>query len=527
MKAVLLLDADDVVPAWEYEALSDAVDNGLDIVHVAHCVDQHQSPRRRAKFAGYYALALVGRRRMPALRPRSVRDLLPPGVTEVSFESEWEGVWQRIPAEVAEGFRGADVVIKFGMNLLRGPDSLPVTYGVLSYHHGDPEKFRGRPAGFYELRNGEEVQGVIVQQLSDTLDGGKILAKAYSRVVPHSYAQTLEGALRTGVPLLAKALETAESGSGYLPSELGPNFRLPTNRVVASETTRMAARKVRRLSYGLLREKRWQMGRLTVPIDPEADVSIAAADIEPVAPPPGYSFVADPWRSPKEGVYCEALNVRTGKGEIARWRSGEWTFLDLGLQGGHASYPQALEHEGSIFLFPEIANVSSPRLFRLEADGVGVSEVIELEGLQDLRLVDATLFHQEGVWYLFAGRPGFQDSRLELWVAPSLTGPFRPHPSSPVCLDPRGARMAGGLTEIRGRLYRFGQDGTQKYGGRVTVHRVEVITEDAYSETRCGSVTCRDFWGPHTISIGDETWIDFFTETTSPLAGYRRLKGRL
>jgi hypothetical protein len=87
--------------------------------------------------------------------------------------------------------------------------------------------------------------------------------------------------------------------------------------------------------------------------------------------------------------------------------------------------------------------------------------------------------------------------------------------------------MAGGLTEIRGRLYRFGQDGTQKYGGRVTVHRVEVITEDAYSETRCGSVTCRDFWGPHTISIGDETWIDFFTETTSPLAGYRRLKGRL
>ena len=87
--------------------------------------------------------------------------------------------------------------------------------------------------------------------------------------------------------------------------------------------------------------------------------------------------------------------------------------------------------------------------------------------------------------------------------------------------------MAGPIARINGRLYRFGQDGTQNYGGRVSVHRIEDLTEETYEESRCGTIQCSDSWGPHTVSTrGDETWIDFFREETSALAGYRRFKGR-
>jgi hypothetical protein len=526
MKAVLLLRTGDTITAWQYEALRTAVEKGLDIIQIAHCTDDGRR-RLRAEHFGYYAFELTSLHGMATLKRTSIRPLLKSGVREVFFSPEWEGPWQRIPASVGEGFRDADVVINFGMDLLRNPDSLPVQHGVLAYHHGDPEQFRGFPPGFYELKQGAEVEGVIVQRLSDTRDGCEILSTAYAPVVPHSYAKTLQGAHLAGIPLLAKAIGAVEAELSHTPKSLGPRYRLPTNASVARQVVTLAGRKASHLAYGLLREKRWQIGRLTAPLDPEGEVLLSSADIEPIESPPGYSFIADCFASPKEGVYCEALNPRSGKGEIARWKSGEWAFLNLGLQGGHASYPQPIEDDESIFLLPEIAEVSSPVLYRLQPDGVTVSERIEMNGLDGLRLLDATLFNHEKAWYLFAGKRDSANLRLELWVAPALTGPYRLHPSSPVCLDPRGARMAGPIATIGGRLYRFGQNSTQNYGGQISAHRIEELTEETYEESRCGTIQCNDSWGPHTVSIrGNETWIDFFKEETSPLAGFRRFKGR-
>lgn len=526
MRAVLLLNAGETIAAWQYKALKTAVDKGLNIITIAHCADRPRS-RPHVRNFGYYLFALSGKRAMTTLKPMSIRSLMMPGIPELMFSSERDGVWRKIPTGVADGFGDADVVINLGMDMLGATDLLPVTHGVLRYHHGDPEQFRGSPAGYYELKQGAEVQGVVVQRLSDIPDGGEILAKSYAPVVPHSYAQTLQGAYLAGIPLLAKAIEALEAGVGHKPGSSGPAHDLPTNASVARQVVVLAGGKARHLAYGLLREKRWRVGRLAVPLNPESEVLVSSADIKPIESPPGYSFVADCFASPGGGVYCEALNSRSGKGEIGRWKPGGWAFLDLGLRGGHASYPQPLEHDESLLLLPEIADVSSPVLFRLQPDGVGVSERIELKGLEDVRLLDATLFSHDGTWYLFAGTRDSANFRLELWVAPALAGPYRLHPSSPVCMDPRGARMAGPITEIDGRLYRFGQHCTQNYGGHISVHRVEELTEGTYRESRCGSIRCGDSWGPHTVSVwGDETWIDFFSEETSLLAGVRRFKGR-
>ena len=41
----------------------------------------------------------------------------------------------------------------------------------MSFHHGDPRKYRGRPSGFYEIANKEKIQGQVVQILTPKLDG--------------------------------------------------------------------------------------------------------------------------------------------------------------------------------------------------------------------------------------------------------------------------------------------------------------------------------------------------------------------
>lgn len=163
----------------------------------------------------------------------NVTPLLPANIRIIEFESEWEGVWQRIPTAVAEQLEDVDVVVKFGMNFLRDPESIPSTYSVISYHHGASEAQRGRPAGFYELGSGEAVMGVTVQQLSNRLDGDRIFAKAYSGVDPTSL----------------------KSSYGLSNTTLGVSRNLPTNRHIFSAVAKMTASRLSRLFYGAFREK--------------------------------------------------------------------------------------------------------------------------------------------------------------------------------------------------------------------------------------------------------------------------------
>lgn len=92
------------------------------------------------------------------------------------------------------------------MNLLRNPNTLRAKYGVLSFHHGDPTAFRGRPAGFYELiQNANEV-GAVVQELSNQLDAGKMRAFGRYQISAHSYRKTLEALYANSAFLLRQAI---------------------------------------------------------------------------------------------------------------------------------------------------------------------------------------------------------------------------------------------------------------------------------------------------------------------------------
>ena len=130
------------------------------------------------------------------------------------FECEHDGIWQRLPGILVERFAadGVTVVVKFGMGLLRIPDEAAFSIPILSYHHGDPRRFRGRPAGFYELLGGERVVGQIVQRLSGKLDAGEALAFAETKAHAHSYRATMAEAYRTSPLLLGRAIRNARVG---------------------------------------------------------------------------------------------------------------------------------------------------------------------------------------------------------------------------------------------------------------------------------------------------------------------------
>lgn len=521
----MILDASPSVRTWQFEALRIAIDRGLHVRTIAYC-DNTVRPRKRARYAGYYLLALLTRRRMRSNSVLNIRDLVDDSIVrEFHFEAETEGGWQRLPHSVIERFRDHDVIIRFGMNLIRDPDSVPVSRGIISYHHGDPSRFRGRPAGFYEMWAKAPTIGVIVQRLSNDLDGGSVLAAANARVVSHSYAKTLDAAAWAGIPLLSKALFEPESPSET--SEVGQTYTLPTNGVVLLQILRMFQASLMRLIYGAFREKSWKVGFVDQRFDPGSTVCLTVAGVRDLPTPAGSTFVADSIVGDEKTVYCEAMDSRTGIGSIARWdvESQEWNSISLPGFSGHASYPLVVNARGSRYILPEIASQAAPTLFELDEDGRTVRRCLPLAGLEDVRVIDPTLFHHKGTWFLFGGLPATCANQLGLWSSSDLNGPYELHPDSPVCLDVRGARMAGPILVEGDNLFRFGQDNSRNYGGAVTVYRIVNLTRGRYSEREVGSVSFADSWGPHTVSLTDRgVWVDYYRESWSLLAGWRRVR---
>jgi hypothetical protein len=528
MTACLIVDGRHV-ERFAHRALELAVQRGLEVPCVFVC-ENTTARRRPLKHGAYYLYKLLFLR-STWTEPMPWVDLLPSDVPVHRFSSEWEGIWQRVPRPAIDEMAGygVDVVLRFGMTLLRDPEDLPAPGGVLSFHHGDPAEYRGRPAGFYEVLDGADHLGVMVQRLGNRLDAGAVLAYGAVKVQPHSYRHTLDQAFGNGAHLLPKALRAVRAGEEVEHATGGRNYRLPSNRTVLRFAVTLLRRKVRRLLYGLTREKRWRLARAGG-VDPtQLDAAHTLSVREELPAPRRFALLADPAVVDEQTLLCEALERRSGRGRLGVIRDGRFRTVDTSRLGsGHLSYPHVVRDGGEFYLLPEMAQVGPQRLARLSDDLSRVTETWTLAGLEDLRLTDPTLFRHHGRWWLFAGQPGSAADTLFLWEADDLRGPYRPHPDSPIVMDPARARMAGPIWVSGGRLFRPGQDNRRGYGDGVVLSEITHLDEDAYWEVPAGELRIDGRHGPHTIERwGEVLVLDLYDEVIDPRAALRRLRSRL
>ena len=485
--------------------------------------------RRRLRHLLYYALNLV------TVRNRLTRrvgfpDASVPVAATIGFTPRFDGAWAVLPDETLDWIaeQRVDAVVKFGLNLLRVPPPERLPAPILSFHPGDPRRYRGRPAGFYEMLAGESVVGQVVQVLSNRLDAGRVVAFAESRVAPHSYRSTLVEAYSLSPFLLAKALRQVAAGRSLDLAPEGPNYRLPGNATVVRLVARMAVSLVRRLAYGLLVEKRWRVATVEIAEADDAIEAITAADrahdrwqSPPVEPP--HSFHADGFfLTGPDDLLVAALNRRSGKGELLRLHGG--ARRRLGGLGGHASYPFAIEEGGRLYIVPEIVDWSAPAIFEIDGDQAVRRAELDIE---PCRLLDPTLVRHDGRLYLFGNSVADGAAVLHLWSAPGLFGRFERHPASPVRISVRGSRMAGEVARWGSGLYRLGQDWRGGYGDGIVAFEIVALTATDYQEVELGAGAFTRVRGPHTLNRrGNRLLFDWFEERISPLAGIRRIAAR-
>jgi hypothetical protein len=524
LKIAVIVDRDRV-QRFALDALN-AIE-GTDELTIFSCTNTRFT-RNWRKHGLYYALNLLTVR-----NPLSAQVPVSSGTKRIAqhceFGSEYDGSWQKLPPGVVAAINDGDfdVVLKFGMGLLRVPPELEAP--ILSYHHGDPDLYRGRPAGFWEIVEAAPVMGQIVQVISNRLDAGEVVAFAKTRVLPWSYRATLMEAFRHSPLIVNSAIRNAIDGATIPKSRKGRNCRLPSNWLTLLFIVRMCGRFLRRLLYGGFVEKRWKVS--TADLAPDQFEALLANGRVPEAESwndvpvaKRYTFYADPFFTTEPpALLVEAFDARTGLGEIVL--VDDSGHRCVARRDGHMSYPAVARIDGQQIIVPEMASWSSPMIFALRDGRLDSEACLDIEGGE--RVVDGTLVEHDGRVYLFGNRRAAGANALYLWSAERLGGRFIRHPASPILISPVGGRMGGSVLKLADRLIRFGQDGSRRYGGSLVAFEIKTLSRDAYEEQPISKIAFADRYGPHTLNVrGREIVFDWYRERFSPFGGIRRLKAR-
>ena len=294
-----------------------------------------------------------------------------------------------------------DVLLRFGFNILRGEVLDIPRFGVWSFHHGDELKYRGGPAGFWELMKGDPITGAILQRLTDRLDGGVVLRKGWFKTIDHSLRTSVDTVLRHSAIWPAQVCRELLAGDtrsiDATPSDTRADVhRYPGNFTFLRFLWKQAVNKARFHREELKRHEEWNIGVLYQPIQ-SLLAERPSLNVRWLPSPGKGAFRADPFGFRDEAgelnVVYEKYDYAKGVGEVGRIRPKRDNILKrsrtLLNNGSHFSYPYVIEVEGVRYVVPENAASGRVDLYRFTADNDG----LEFERtLLDEPLYDPTLF---------------------------------------------------------------------------------------------------------------------------------------
>ena len=416
-----------------------------------------------------------------------------------------------------------DFILRFGFGIIRGEILSVPRYGVWSFHHDDEEKYRGGPPCFWEIYNGDDVTGAILQRLTDRLDGGIALKKGFFRTLKDSYARNIDQAYYESAKWPAQVgVDIRNDNADYLnapPSQTkAPVYHVPNNPQMLSFAIKILRNRLASTWKALFRHPQWNIGIVHEPIDTFLQPD-AKPEIHWFPNPKKSRSLADPFgiaRSSEITVLCEDFDYRSRKGVISSIELVDRSFssrpkpaIDLPF---HISYPYLFEHQGEVYCIPETYRAREISLYKAQEFPHTWTKIGTI--VQNIAGIDPTVFQYEGLWWLTC-TDHQQGSSLSLfiWYAPGLLGPWEPHAANPVKTDIRSARPAGTPFMHKDYLYRPAQDCSKTYGGRIVLNRVTQLTPTAFKEEPAGviepDVNSPFPHGRHTVSsVGNFTIVD-------------------
>ena len=384
-----------------------------------------------------------------------------------------------------------DVLIRCGSGILHGRILRTCKYGIISFHHGDNKKYRGGPAGFWEVLNKNPSTGFVIQRLTTELDGGDILFRG---AFPTQSFFTLNQAMlytKSNIYMKfileniasKKSLQILDHGTPYD----GVLYREPNIYKTLLYFVYLLRLLILKFINRITKRKSiWNVSYIY------SEWTKSVLWKGKVIPNPKKHYLADPFvvsRSEGSYLFVEDFDLIKNKGAIRLYKVNNDEVEDLGIiieEAFHMSFPFIFEYDEEMYMCPETSESEEIRLYK--CIDFPKKWIFHSIAIKNINAVDTMIFNKDGYWWLFTNvdTSKVQEFCSELLIFYShnpLNGNWIPHKKNPVIVNSGIARNGGILVDDK-HHYRVAQrQGFLKYGESISVRKIDILSEDKYSES--------------------------------------------
>lgn len=396
-----------------------------------------------------------------------------------------KGIYQHIEEESFEKLEAlnCDFFLRFGFGIIGGKLLNIPKAGVWSFHHGDPEEFRGGPPSFWEFIKSQKSNGFVLQKLSTELDGGEILCKGRIALWKHSYFDHLERLFAISIPLVKQAsrklYHQGAAMSTSKPQKKGQLYKAPGNFAVIQLYLKVFKSKIHFHYIQLFKGEIWNIGvakQLKIQNGKTIPSEISWMPLKAKN-----LYQADPFFGEDDRIYFEEYDYAQLKANISAivFSQNKWqkqsVFMDRDF---HLSFPYFFQNEGKHYLLPEQHQSNEVSLYEL-------NEKFEIHHQHQLikgKWVDPCIFKHKGYWWLCVSPQEFSNECLHLFYAEQLKGPYKEHLLNPVKIDIQSARNGGLPFQEDDQWIRPSQNSENGYGSSIKLNHIKTLSPTAFEE---------------------------------------------
>lgn len=392
-----------------------------------------------------------------------------------------------------------DFLLRFGFGIIRGEILTAAPFGVWSFHHDNEEIIRGGPPGFWEIFYKHHTNGVILQQLTDSLDKGLILNKLHFRTIRHSYKEHLDQIYfgSSMMPLwvcraiMNNKLEITNSVSK------APILHSPNNSKMMLFLLKMIWRRITFHFNTLFRQEDWVVGIVK---KEDFNENSNFRKVHWLLRPDQHSYTADPFIIDFEEdtlVFFESYSYATERGHISMAKASEHfdKYYDVLKSDLHFSFPSVFVYENQLFMIPECYESNGIQLYQYDYE---INKMIFKQTLlEGVAAVDPVLYKKDNYWWLFFTEKNQPSVHLQIWFSENMHGPYQPHFNNPVKSDIHSSRPAGMLFEKDGKLFRPAQDCSEAYGIGVVINELTELSKEYFLEKESHRLSPDKDWKLH------------------------------
>ncbi len=420
--------------------------------------------------------------------------------------------------------KNLDFILRFGFNIIRGDILRSAKFGIWSYHHDDAEKYRGGPAGLWEIYYNDHVNGATLQILTDKLDSGVILRKGYFKTINHSYSANIDNLYYGSSSWPVQVCNDIKNGltNYFFHSPLSSRakiYTVPSNLKMLKFIAKLFLNKLKFHYNELFRSEQWNIGIVKKSLSYIIEYGIPEKEIIWAPAQSHKRFKADSFAYTFEHkimILFECFDYKTRTGTIREiiynekdGFSGERTVLEKPY---HLSYPYIFSCNDEWYCIPESFGNRQVDIYKIDKTSGGLN--FHKTILENTDNVDSSVYKYNDKWWLFCTKNSEDsNSKLFLYYSDNFDGPYQPHQANPVKTDIRSARPAGNLFIKDKILYRPAQDCSKTYGGKIALNKIKKLNTLEFEEETEGYISqlknCKFNIGIHTIcEAGNYTIFD-------------------